>query len=399
MVVALTVAFGLSPSAPAGAAWSRPKPIEETFPSIVPNGVELAVSGEAIHAAWRGQGGSLSSGNDLRYARSLDCGDTWSEPTTLGTLRYQSNLSIAAHGDHVSLVWFRRRGVRPPLLYYSASRDAGATWSVPRRLSRLNRNAGHASVGVFGEEVYVAFVQGNREFRSGAIRRPRLVVAASTDGGQSWVRRRVTGRRIGPPVPRIVLGQGVGSSGLRVHLVYNSGTGDGALQYQVSDTGGTRWSEPVEISDPVRGSSHAKGCATLGADAHVVWTRSDAGFLESVYNGSVDGVFRPMSRVLSGVLGPESESASSSLAAARGTLHAVWSEYRLSDRAIYTSRSPDRGRTWSEPKRLARSVPGLLGDPTIAASDAVTGRCSGSSHVFYRNHSEYVYRRRPRNLD
>lgn len=401
--VALTLAalLTLAAALPAEATWSRKQRLGGSLDST---GIALAVSGETVHAVWWGLAGfgscSEAAGFHLCYSRSTDCGETWSEPVLLAKNLGFGPLGLAASGKGVHLAWTDETGERLEVLY-SGSRDAGKSWSAPQQLSRAGRWAAVRGIDAMGEEVYVSFVLGAKGPKH-SLRRPRVVVAVSLDGGNTWESKNATPRLRGLRTPLVALGPGLGAGGSRLHLVWS--LDQKQILYQLSDDRGGRWTEPLRL-DP--GDSGAvlepQALATVGAGAHALWDEAGGWVF---YNGSVGGVFRSEALILGepGERGA-SDSFNGVLAGARGVLHAAWQEIQALGVTfeVFTVRSNDRGETWSRPKRLARkSGTSLL---AIAASDARAGSCKGSSHLIYgrpsRNFFEHdiVYRRRPRTLE
>lgn len=97
-----------------------------------------------IFVIWEsGMGGGLGRVNGdtaIRFIRSADRGETWSEPLTLSALRGDNARSAALGVDGsgtVVVVWINTLDDR---IYFTLSRDAGQTWSAPARITDVTGN-------------------------------------------------------------------------------------------------------------------------------------------------------------------------------------------------------------------------------------------------------------------
>ncbi|MDT7903886.1 MAG: sialidase family protein, partial [Candidatus Caldipriscus sp.] len=104
----------------------------------------------------------------IKVTYSTDYGNTWSTPVNLDTL--VTNLSynschVSAHGNHVAVVWFDKKG-NAVNVYFRESTDGGITWRSKVNLTGLTASgdtAAGATVSVQGDRVYVTwFEKSNR---------------------------------------------------------------------------------------------------------------------------------------------------------------------------------------------------------------------------------------------
>jgi len=65
----------------------------------------IAVSGSTVHVAWVQNDIGMVEHSRIRYRRSLDSGDTWSDEMTVETQNDSWNPHIVANGDSVHLFW------------------------------------------------------------------------------------------------------------------------------------------------------------------------------------------------------------------------------------------------------------------------------------------------------
>jgi hypothetical protein len=100
----------------------------------------------------------------IKVTYSTDYGTTWSTPVNLDTLvthlRHNS-CHVSAHGDHVAVVWFDKKG-NAVNVYFRESTDGGITWRSKVNLTgltALSDTAAGALVFVQGDRVYVTWFE------------------------------------------------------------------------------------------------------------------------------------------------------------------------------------------------------------------------------------------------
>ncbi len=132
-----------------GKTWSTPLWLDPDLPpQLVPGFLNFALDQNGgLHAVWAYQDLETSGGDWVRYARSLDGGDTWEPPVTIARnspgdapLNGFARPVMAISGQTVHIVW-----AGGDLLYrnHRYSTDRGTTWSEPTRiLGSLNGQAG-----------------------------------------------------------------------------------------------------------------------------------------------------------------------------------------------------------------------------------------------------------------
>ncbi len=131
-----------------GRSWSKPTWIDPDIPlDYVPRSVHFAFDeNDGLHAAWYYAAPLGGSGDWVRYAHSLDGGDSWSSPFTLdkdeeetGRL-WAANPVMTVQGRSVHVIW--ASGDTFLVRYHRYSTDAGQTWGVPVRfMGDLNGQA------------------------------------------------------------------------------------------------------------------------------------------------------------------------------------------------------------------------------------------------------------------
>jgi len=104
----------------------------------------------------------------IKVTYSTNYGTTWSTPVNLDTLvtnMVYNSCHVSAHGDHVAVVWFDKKG-NAVNVYFRESTDGGITWRPKVNLTGLTAlgdTAAGATVFVQGDRVYVTwFEKSNR---------------------------------------------------------------------------------------------------------------------------------------------------------------------------------------------------------------------------------------------
>ena len=123
----------------------------------------IAASGERVHVVF---GDSREGQAEIAYTRSTNAGETWEPQRRLTELPYDSWVpSLAADGDNVVLAWVDT-GDGNEEEYVRVSRDGGATWAMPTRLTENAANSWAPSVAVNGGVIHLAwFDQKSAPFR------------------------------------------------------------------------------------------------------------------------------------------------------------------------------------------------------------------------------------------
>jgi hypothetical protein len=162
-----TAATHLDPDMPAGYApyytWLR----------------QDAVGG--LHAVWQYFVPETARGKTIHYARSLDGGDTWSRPLTLGELDasaenlWLAHPSLVVSGEHVHVVW-AGGAANSTYRVHRFSSDRGEHWSEPKRIfGELHGQADGDGMAIDG----VGHVHW-----TGQVRYPQAVYHAVWDGNR-----------------------------------------------------------------------------------------------------------------------------------------------------------------------------------------------------------------------
>jgi hypothetical protein len=122
------------------ANWSEPRWLDpDILSGHMPGSLEFKLDERGgLHALWFYTGLEVSGGDWVRYAHSLDGGDTWSLPFTVDRLIEGSDYSLSAAspvlavtGEEVHVVW---AGGKFHYRNHRISTDSGQTWGPPVRI-------------------------------------------------------------------------------------------------------------------------------------------------------------------------------------------------------------------------------------------------------------------------
>ncbi len=150
-------------------------------PSISPKLAAGPTDDDLLHATWSEL--EVGGTQQIRYARSLDNGTTWSAPAVLSVAPAPSTAvvpAIAAAGNRVVVTW--TNAIVDGDLYYRISADGGATWVAPPQVlypgPGYSRPSG-ALVDSAGR-IHVAW------FDARATGYGQMYYAMTCDNGASW---------------------------------------------------------------------------------------------------------------------------------------------------------------------------------------------------------------------
>jgi hypothetical protein len=362
----------------------------------------LARSGLRVYAVWHAY---RPGGPEVIFRRSSDGGATWGPRVSLGA---GASPSLAASGPRVRVVWSDRREGEAEA-YTRGSADAAATWDSEVRLSSVPHESWVATVELSGDRAYVGWV----DYRDG---NEEEYFRGSRDGGATWgPPMRLTADPADSWAPSIA------AAGETLRLAWfdrrDAGVTDLDVERKLNETLALigRPAPPPQrdpavyylpdfmvrvqaklqtiekrAPDWVRQGGDA---ARLDALLHqfqalmTTWTYSWEIYLKRSSDGGA--TWSPAVR-LTFAPGP---SMRPSIAAAGPEVVLVWCEGRDGESQVYLKRSGDGGATWGPDVRLTASTGNPLGDsmhPSLAlGADGTayvvwTDRRSGTPEIYFQ---------------
>lgn len=175
-----------------GATWTRVNVGTERDGAIGNSDVDLAVAPDGtLYFVTMGFDRKTQEGTHIVVGASTDIGKRW-HWTMLSKKRFDDRPWVAVAPDGAAhVIWNDDTGV-----YHTLSRDRGITWSTPQ-LIHPEAGSSHMAIGPNGEiavRITPMYASGNK-FREGVD-----LIAVSTDGGVTWAKRPVPGKRDWAPL-------------------------------------------------------------------------------------------------------------------------------------------------------------------------------------------------------
>lgn len=330
------------------------------------NTQSLVRSGKVLHAVW----GEAYGPYNIRYARSLDEGQTWLGDTVLshapGAADYPA---IAAEGAFVHVVWQNAWNE----IYYTRSEDSGSTWTEEQRLTFDADSSLYPSIAVSDSVVHLVW----QDFRDGNM---EVYYKRSTDNGTTWsADTNLSGTVLRSSFPA------VRSQGSDVYIVWVEGT---QIYYKHSGNKGQSWDKNASIEDDPKNSEHP-AIAVNGSNIHVAWTddRNDPwNNHEIYYKHSLDAgtTWSPDQRLTDAA----GHSRTPYMVTSDSAVYLAWYDFRDGNAEIYFKYSTDLGATWSADTNLSNNTATSY-SPFLALSDSVLHMVmqdneSGNHEIYYK---------------
>jgi hypothetical protein len=278
----------------------------------------------------------------VQASRSTDRGVTWSTPVNLSAAGGSSRPQVTVDGlGNPTAVWSRFDGSRT-IIQASSSSDGGVTWSTPANLSVAGQNAFRAQVTVdeLGNRIAVWY-----RLDVGFIAQ----ASRSTDGGVTW----------STPVNLSVAGSSafnpqvtVDGSGNFIAVWYRLEGMHNIVQSSRSTDRGVTWSTPVNLSETGGGAINPQIAADRLGNLTAVWYRSNGAHFIVQASNSSDGGLTWSTPVNLSAAGGNAFNAQVTVDGS-GNLSTVWRRSNGAHFIVQSSRSTDRGVTWSTPVDLS----------------------------------------------
>lgn len=264
-----------------------------------------------------------SLGN-IYLRRSVDGGTTWEPETRLTTARGAHRISLADSGTRLDLVWMDYRSGTWDI-YYRRSLDRGRTWEPEVRLVAGGAGFGaeRPQVASVGDSVHVVWMD-DRDGHPPCYTTPacpEVYYKRSSNGGATW---RPDVRLTFDPTfsgrPDVAV---LAPATIVVAYDEDSDHHQGHEQYILRSLDGGRSFEPPLRMSSAPGSSEHPSLVTQGQSVHLAWfDKRDGESTAIFYRASLDGgdTWLTEERVTQ----PDRNATTPLLAVTRNHVHAVW---------------------------------------------------------------------------
>jgi len=261
-----------SKSTDGGNTWSNP--IDITSGSYPNGSPSLAIdSSNNIHLAFIGESSISPSNFQIRYCKSLDGGNTWSNPVNITNENYdQSEPAIAIDKlGNLHIVWDGENPTNPNYnqIRYSKSTDSGTTWSSPLNITNDSNYVQHEPrIAIDSSNIIYVIWSGECSESPDNF---QLRYSKSTDWGNTWNN------------PAIIINEdndhGEPSIAIdnsnTIHLVWegiNPANPTGyQIRYSKSTDGCNTWSTPINIPNNRQPQEYPKIAISSNGFKNIVW--------------------------------------------------------------------------------------------------------------------------------
>jgi len=228
-------------------------------------------SSNNTHIVWEGYSSTSPSCTQIRYAKSTDRGNTWSNPVNITSGAYeQYTPSIAIDSsNNIHIVWSGESSTTPTYhqIRYTKSTDGGNTWNIPVNITSEYYEQFDPSIAIDSfNNIHIVWVgyTPDSPWR-------RQVRYAKSIGGNTWSSPiDITSEDYSQYVPTI----GIDSSN-NIHIVwegYSSASPSCTqIRYAKSTDRGNTWSSPIDITS--EDYSHFNPLMDIDSsnNIHIVW--------------------------------------------------------------------------------------------------------------------------------
>jgi len=350
--VALTSA-NASVQPPCAAGWTVTNLTQNTGTAVATLAFEystLATERQYVWVTYTTQGA-------VAVRRSADGGQTFAPAVGVGPGSGGSYAKIAVSGSYVYLTWTQGIGAGQRSIFFAVSADFGSTWSTPQQVSPKG-GSGYEVIDAHerSRNVYLAYAHGHDVF-----------ISVSHDRGTTFAPAvNLTQNPKGSKGQEIAMKD---DGGRAVHVVYEEVTGIGgadddgpdappgsALMRTSLDDGAT-WGPAVNISQDTANRAFEPLITTQSVtptrDIYAIWRQTGSNNLSAVYTSRSEDRGATWSPPL--VISPMGKNARAAAIASDGrVLYATWREDIGTSWQTIIRRSNDGGRTWG---RYIRSGP------------------------------------------
>ena len=230
----------------------------------------LINSSNRMHIVWYGQSPASPSPFQIRYVKSIDGGNTWSNPIDITSGSYdQYDPAIAIDSfNNIHIVWSGECSSSSNYyqIRYSKSTD-GNTWSNPVNITSENYHQNCPKIAIDNSNNIHLVWQGiNLTNPTGY----QIRYVKSTDGGNTWSNPvNITSENYNQYDPAIAI-----DSFNNIHIVWDGGYSSNPnyqIRYSKSTDGGNTWSNPVNITSENYNQYSPVITINTPNNIHIVW--------------------------------------------------------------------------------------------------------------------------------
>jgi hypothetical protein len=254
-----------------GETWSDP--VRITVDEADPRDPDVAAYGDSVYVAWEDRRDYATAGSDIYMRRSADGGVTWEpEQRLVSSQANQWDPRIAAFGEYLHLTWLDERNMAAANydIYYRRSTTSGRTWDDEQRLTSNPYIQWRQSIAAYGDYVYVVYEDyRDWHYPPGSSKGVLVYYARSVDAGASWS----TENKI-PTNGSWQLYPDVTAAENDVYIAYTDGRDFSKSKLDIwimhSGDSGESWSEETRITDDPAIEEYPR-IATSNKRVEVVW--------------------------------------------------------------------------------------------------------------------------------
>lgn len=342
-----------------GLTWSAPIEISSTPESAF--APKLLTDGDHFFATW----GSFDSGTGIQrvlFSSSSDGGATWGTPVEVPSSGgLFTNPGMAVNNHTVTVVW--SADVSPAIyIYASTSIDDGVTWGSANVIGISVPNYTQPQVVDDGDTITATWFQTNGSDNL-------IQVASSTDNGTTWSAPTTFIETGSSTFPTLTAGGGVTT----VVWVHSDGVSNWIESASSSDQGAT-WNTPVNVSATDQ-SGYFPSAATDGNTITEIWSSNDGSINQILVSRSSNG--GSIWSAPTAISNPLTSSFNAVIASHGSTLAAVWLYHDGPIQGIQAAYSLDSGATWSTPVILSSATP-VSYSPQVTVSSTMMSAVWGT---------------------
>ena len=237
---------------------------------------QISTEGNNVYVVWRDET-PISGNTDIFFSFSHDGGQTFSEPDNLSNNIGNSFLSeISTEGNNVYVVWTDEAPDNNDI-FFARSIDGGQTFSEPDNISENTGNSFNPQISTEGNNVYAVW---DDDTETPGIQ--DIYFARSIDGGQTFSEpdniSENTGMSIKPQIS---------TEGNNVYVVWTDDTPipeNNDVFFARSIDGGQTFSEPDNLSENTGNSFNVEPqISTERNNVYVIWEDSTSGIDDDIF--------------------------------------------------------------------------------------------------------------------